>query len=131
MKEFRNREGLFKAFEELKEALKNCNSSKLQKIISDEYTGFGLQGTIENKENILNHFKPGVIKLSRYDVEEIKYEVLDNVGFVSGRGIIAGSYGEYEFKHTVLFTDIFKYTGGIWKYYKSQVTEINQTLQQN
>jgi|SRR3989339_640246 len=120
----RNREGLLKAFEELKEALKNCNSSKLEKIISDDYSGFGLQGTIENKENILHHFKPGGIKLSRYDVEDLKYEVLDNVGLVSGRGIIAGSYGVYEFNHKVLFTDIFKYTGGVWKYYKSQATEI-------
>lgn len=120
----RNREGLLKAFEELIEALKNCNSSKLEKIISDDYSGFGLQGTIEDKENIIQHFKPGGIKLSKYDVEELKYEVLDNVGLVSGIGIIAGSYGTYEFKHTVLFTDIFKYTGGVWKYYKSQVTEI-------
>jgi hypothetical protein len=120
----RNREGLLKAFEELIEALKNSNSSKLEKIISDDYSGFGLQGTIEDKVNIIQHFKPGAIKLSKYEVEELKYEVLDNVGLVSGRGIIAGSYGAYEFKHTVLFTDIFKYTGGVWKYYKSQVTEI-------
>jgi hypothetical protein len=124
MKDIRNKESLLKAFEELKEALKNCNRSTLEKIISDDYSGIGLQGTIENKENILYHFKPGGIKLSRYDVEEIKHEVLDNIGFVSGRGMIAGSYGEYEFKHTVLFTDIFKYTRGMWKYYKSQVTEI-------
>ncbi len=119
-----NREGLSKVFEDLKKALRKCSVQELKELILDDYKGFSLHGTIETKEDILEHFKPGGISISEYSVEDVEYEVIDNVGIVSGKGTIAGSYNEFEFHHNVLFTDIFKYVNENWRYYKSQVTEI-------
>ena len=120
----KNKENLIKAFEDLREALKTCNVERLRQIISDEYRGFSLNGSIEIKDDILMHFKPGCIKLSKYEVSETAYEVFSEIGIISGKGFIAGSYGNHEFHHKVLFTDIFIYTDDSWKYFKSQVTEI-------
>ena len=53
--------------------------------------------TIETKEDILEHFKPDGISISEYSVEDVEYEVIENVGIVSGKGTIAGSYNEFEF----------------------------------
>ncbi len=119
-----NEKTLLAVFEELKEALIECNVNKLEKIISDDYQGFSLNGTIESKENILQTFKPGSISLSEYSVEDIKCEMSNSFGIITGKGRIEGRYGEYEFQHDVLFTDIFKFMNDSWQYYKSQVTEI-------
>jgi len=120
----RNEKALLAVFEELKEALINCNVNKLEKLISDDYQGFSLNGTIESKEIILQTFKPGSISLSEYSVEDIKIELSNSFGIITGKGRIEGRFGEYEFQHEVLFTDIFKFINDSWQYYKSQATEI-------
>jgi hypothetical protein len=115
---------LLTVFEELREALFDCNQSKLNELISDEYQGFSLNGTVERKEDILQAYKPGSIKLSKYIIEDMKCEVLADFGIINGIGKIDGKYGEYNFQHEVLFTDIFKFSYDRWLYYKSQATEI-------
>jgi len=112
------------AFEALKNALINCDENRLDEIISDDYQGFSLNGTIEDKEIILQSFKPGFVELTKYTTSEIRYEVHHDLGIISGKGSIEGVYGENKFQHEVLFTDIFKYVDDRWRYYKSQVTEI-------
>jgi len=119
-----NEKTLLAVFEELKEALIECNVNILERIISDDYQGFSLNGTIENKGNILQAYKPGNISLTEYSVEDIKYEVSNSIGIITGKGRIEGWYGEYEFQHDVFFTDIFKFMNDKWLYYKSHVTEI-------
>jgi len=119
----KNTEGLIIAFEELKNALRACNLGKLEEIILEDYRGFSLHGTIEIKDDILMYFKPGYIKLSKYKVLEVEYEVFSEIGIVSGKGVIEGSYEEHKFKHKVIFVDIFKYENDNWRYFKSQVTE--------
>lgn len=116
-------EGLINAFEELKNALRTCNVGKLEEMILESYRGFSLNGTIEVKDDILLYFKPGGIKLSKYEVSEVEYEIFSDIGFVSGKGFISGSYEGHKFQHNVLFIDIFKYVNDNWKYFKSQVTE--------
>ena len=111
-------------FEELREALMECNQSKLIDLVANEYQGYSLNGTIENKEIVLQTYKPGYIKLSKYIVEDINCEVSGGFGIITGKGRIEGRYGEYDFQHEVLFTDIFKFINEGWQYYKSQSTEI-------
>ena len=119
-----NEKKLLAVFEELREALFECNETKLEELISDDYQGFSLNGRIENKEIILQTFKPGSISISNYIVEDMRCEVSNIFGIITGKGKIEGRYGEYEFQHEVLFTDIFKFINNSWQYYKSQVTEI-------
>ena len=115
---------LLSSFEELREALIECNQSKLIDLVANEYQGYSLNGTIENKEIVLQTYKPDYIKLSKYFVEDIKCEVSGGFGIITGKGRIEGRYGEYDFQHEVLFTDIFKFINEGWRYYKSQSTEI-------
>ena len=119
----KNKEGLIKAFEKLKNALITCSVGKLEEMILGDYRGFSLNGTIEVKDDILMYFNPGGIKLSKYEILEVEYEVFSEIGIVSGIGVIEGSYEEHKFKHKVLFIDIFKYENDNWRYFKSQVTE--------
>ena len=120
----KNTEGLINEFEKLKHALRTCSVGKLEEMILEDYRGFSLNGTIEVKDDILMYFKPGCIKLSKYEVLEVEYEVFSEIGIVSGKGVIEGSFEEHKFQHEVLFVDIFKYVNDNWRYFKSQVTEI-------
>jgi hypothetical protein len=120
----KNTEGLINAFEELKHALISCSTGKLEEMILKDYRGFSLHGTIEVKDDILMYFRPGGIRLSTYEVSEVEYEIFSDIGIVSGKGVIEGSFEEFKFQHKVLFIDIFKYVDDNWKYFKSQVTEI-------
>ena len=119
-----NVEKLLSVFEELKGAILKCDERRLDELISDDYQGFSLNGTIETKEIILQTFKPGCIRISKYIAEDVKCEISDSYGIITGKGEIEGSYDGIEFQHQVLFTDIFKYINKNWQYYKSQTTEI-------
>jgi hypothetical protein len=88
--------------------------------------GFSLSGTVEGKRDILENFKPGLTTITEYSVRNETYEVCDRIGIVTGEGTISGSYQGFDFQHHVLFTDIFKYEDGSWKYLKSQITEIKE-----
>ncbi|MBN1301612.1 MAG: nuclear transport factor 2 family protein [Melioribacteraceae bacterium] len=118
------KDGIISAFNKLKDALLKSETEKLNEIILDDYRGFSLHGTIETKDDIISSFKHGGIKLSEYSVEHAEYEQFYEIALVTGKGKIAGKYEDYEFHHTVLFTDVFKYSDGSWKYFRSQVTEI-------
>jgi hypothetical protein len=120
----KNIEGLKLVFEEMREALKQCNSQAIDRIVSDEYSGFSLYGIIETKNDILDNFKPELINITEYSVEDEKYEMFGDIGIISGKGKISGHFNENQFLHNILFTDIFIYTAHCWKYYKSQNTEI-------
>jgi hypothetical protein len=115
---------LLTAFEELKNALMVCDQRRLDELISDTYQGFSLHGTIENKQDILQAYKPGAVELTTYSTSDLQVEVTGEIGIITGKGRIEGSYEEFRFKHHVLFTDIFRLDTGQWKYYRSQVTEI-------
>jgi hypothetical protein len=117
---------LISVFEKLREALIKCDQDQLKTLISDDYQGFSLNGTIENKELILQTYQPELIELSRYTVEYMECEVSANLGIITGKGEIKGKFGELDFQHEVLFTDIFKFMEKRWQYYRSQVTEINR-----
>ena len=75
---------LVSVFEELREALFECNQSKLIELVSDEYQGFSLNGTIENKEIVLQTYKPGSIKVS----------VLPNPSFSSAGELVDLAYAK-------------------------------------
>ncbi len=119
------KESLSATFNELKNALMKNDVSKLDEIILDFYEGFSLNGTVETKAEILESFKPGGVKISKYSVDNLITDIHDNIGIITGKGEIKGSFESWEFHHDVLFTDIFLLVENDWKYYKSQVTEIS------
>lgn len=113
------------SFQRLIAALINWDDKELEKLILDDYRGFTLNGTIESKVDILKHFSSGGISLTEYFVENLEYVFSNSIGIITGKGRIAGNYKELNFSHEVLFTDVFKYVNNHWKYFKSQVTEID------
>ena len=112
------------AFNALRKALMTCNAAGLEELYHDDYRGFNIRGGVDGRELVLQTFKPGGVKLEKYDVKEMDIKVINNVGMVTGRGYISGSYGDHKFEHHVRFLDIFIREAPNWYYYMSQATEI-------
>ena len=113
--------------DELKKAFKECDSEKIEALVCDEYQGINIYGNFESKQDILDHYIPEWITITEYTTDYEQYEVVGEIGIVTGSGRISGRFEELAFQHEIMFTDIFRWTGSNWKYFKSHLTEIRET----
>lgn len=112
------------ASEGIREAMFNTDVTALQELIAGDYRGFDPQGQPQDREMTLSAYRPGGVRLERYDVEELDLRVVGEVGIVTGIGDIAGTWGPYEFAHHVRFLDLYVHRDGRWQLYLSQVTPL-------
>ena len=124
--ELRSGKGLLKTFENFKTALFTGDRQKLDQIIAIDYRGYTIYGTIEDREAILNVYGNSLLQLEKYDVHDIRVEVIGEVGIISGQGYIRCKYDGVLFEHRVRFLDIYRFRGSDWQLYLTQITEIQQ-----
>jgi hypothetical protein len=111
-------------FNRQRNALLNNDLVLLKEIYPPDYEGYNILGGIEKRDLIFQFYKPGGVKLDRFDAENLNVEVFGNVGIVSGVGIIHGRYLDQEFGHRIRFIDIYLFRKDKWQCYRSQSTEI-------
>jgi len=124
--DLRSGKGLLKTFENFKTALFTGDRQKLDQIIAADYRGYTIYGTIEDREAILNVYGNSLLQLEKYDVHDIRVEVIGEVGIISGQGYIRGKYDDALFEHRVRFLDIYRFRESHWQLYLTQITEIQQ-----
>ena len=117
-------EHLLLVFDRFREALLASDSGALREMIAEDYQGFDPQGQPQNLTMILEAYRPGGVKLQRYDVEDLETRIIGDVGIITGSGRIEGRYAEYEFSHHVRFLDLYVQRDGRWQLYLSQVTPL-------
>jgi len=117
-------EQLLLTFERFKKALFDSDAGALQEIIAEDYRGFDLQGRPQDIEMVLEAYRPGGVKLDRYDVEDLELRILGDVGILTGRGRIRGTYADHEFEHRLRFLDMYICREGAWRLYLSHVTPL-------
>jgi ketosteroid isomerase-like protein len=118
---------VLEAFNKIRDALRAGDTDALTQLIAEDYQGFDLRGNPEDRQIILEVYRPGGAKLTTFEVEELATRVIGNVGFVTGRGTIGGEYGDDTFEHTVRFMDVFAKQGATWQLIASQNTELPTT----
>lgn len=90
----------------------------------EEYVGFDPSGNPQDKKMSLDAYRPGAAKLDKYDVEEVEAKVIGEVGVITGRGFIHGTFAGFEFEHSLRFMDLYLYQEDTWQLYLSQVTPL-------
>ena len=100
-------EQLLLTFERFKEALFDSDVETLREIIAEDYQGFDPQGQPQDLKMILEAYRPGGVKLDRYDVEDLEMRIIGDVGIIIGKGCIRGTYADHEFEHRVRFLDMY------------------------
>ena len=115
---------LLEAFDRLKEAMFANDVGILDELMADEYVGYDPTGKPQDRALSLEAYAPGNVKLDRYDVEEVDARVIGEVGIISGKGYIHGTFAGSEFEHRLRFLDLYVHRDGRWQMILSQVTEL-------
>ena len=118
---------LLDAFDKFKDALLSNEVKALDMLIADEYVGFDPYGAPQDKEMILDAYKPGAVKIDKYDSEDVEARVIGEVGIITGKGYIYGTFGGSEFEHSLRFLDLYVCREGKWQLYMSQITPLGPT----
>jgi hypothetical protein len=115
---------LLETFERLRKALFDCDVESLRELIAEDYIGYDPSGNPQNLAMTLEVYKPGGAKLDRYDVEELDVRIVGEIGIMSGKGYIHGTFADAEFEHDLRFLDLYILRDGAWSLYLSQVTPL-------
>ena len=115
---------LLGTFDKIREALFTNDVQMLNLLMAEEYVGYDPHGNRQDKNMSLDAYKPGAAKLDTYDVEELESRVIDEVGVITGKGYIHGTFAGSEFEHSLRFLDLYIHREGRWQLYLSQVTPL-------
>ncbi len=117
-------EQLMLTFDRFRDALFDSDTKALREIVAEDYQGFDPQGQVRDYEMVLEAYRPGGVKLEAYEVEDLEKRIVGDVGIITGKGRIQGTYAEHEFAHHVRFLDLYVQKNGRWRLYLSQVTPL-------
>ncbi len=118
------KKNLLDTFNKLRDALFSNDVQILKEFMVEEYVGYDPQGNPQDLKMTLEAYQPGGARLDTYDVEEIETRVIGEMGIITGKGYIHGTFAECEFEHNLRFLDLYILREGKWLLYLSQVTEI-------
>jgi len=94
---------LLETFSRIREALFACDVQALQELMTEDFIGYDPQGNPQDLKMNLEAYQPGGVKLDRYDVEDVTTRTIGEVGIITGKGYIHGTFAESEFEHDLRF----------------------------
>ena len=115
---------LLETFDKFRDALFANDVQMLKMLLADEYVGYDPLGNPQDKNMSVDAYQLGAAKLDKYDVEEVESRVIGQVGIVTGKGFIHGTFAGSEFEHSLRFLDLYIHREGGWQLYLSQVTPL-------
>ena len=115
---------LLDTFNKLRDALFENDVKMLEELMHEEFVGFDPSGNPQDKKMSLEAYQPGAAKLDTYDVDEVEARVIGEVGIITGKGYIHGTFAASEFEHSLRFLDLYLYRENGWQLYMSQVTPL-------
>ena len=115
---------LLETSKKLRDALFANDVKALNFLMADEYVGYDPIGNPQDKRMSLEAYQAGGARLDKYDVDDVEARVIGEVGIVSGKGFIHGTFAESEFEHDLRFLDLYVHREGRWQLYLSQVTPL-------
>ncbi len=119
-----DRTGLLETLDKFREALFANDVTTLNLLMAEEYVGYDPLGNPQDKDMSLDAYQPGAVKLDKYDVENVESRVIGEVGIITGKGYIHGTFAGSEFEHNLRFLDLYIHREGRWQLYLSQVTPV-------
>ncbi len=115
---------VLEAFHDVSAALKAPDPKALDSLIAEDYRGFDLRGYVEEREAILDFYRPGHARMEEFEVNDLRTHVSATLGVVTGLGTLTGLYRGDRFKHVVRFCNIFVHRNSRWQLLFTQSTEV-------
>ena len=118
------KEQILEVFDKFRDALFSNDVQTIKELMAEEYIGYDPIGNPQDRDMSIDAYQPGCTKLDAYDVEDLETRIIGEVGIISGKGYIHGTYAGYEFEHKLRFIDLYINRDGKWQLYMSQVTPL-------
>ena len=110
------------AFYRFRDALMAQDTQALDELMAIDYRSYNLRGHLEERDLVLDVYRPGGASLEEWDLTDLQLEVFPEVGILTGRGRIAGSSQGHTWSHDLRFCDVWVLREGAWQILLSQAT---------
>jgi len=124
-----SKEAVLSVFHEFRDALFAQDTRTLDALLAEEYRSYNLRGELEDRDVVLTVYSPGGAVLKEFQVEELQIDVFSEVGIVTGKGYVEGTWEGQPWSHYLRFMDVYVHSDGRWKILLSQATPMEEPAQ--
>ena len=124
--ELSEKDRLLEVFDKFRDALFSNDVQTMKDLMAEDYIGYDPLGNPQDKSISIDAYQPGRAKLDTYDVDDLEVRIIGEVGIITGKGHIHGTFAGSEFEHRLRFLDLYINRDGKWQLYMSQVTELEE-----
>ena len=100
------------------------DAAALGKILADDWSAIGFQGTTTSKAEALAELKSGVAATQSVELGDMKVRVFGNTAIVTGGDTEKGTYKGKDSSGKYMWTDVFVQRNGRWQAVASQSTKV-------
>ena len=101
------------------------NLDELDDLLSDDYIGITVNGTVQTKEETLERIKNHVINIKKMDLSELKAVIRGDTAVVTSKAQVEGDINGIEANGTFRYTRVYLRRAGVWKIINFEATRIN------
>lgn len=112
-------------FHAFRDALMANDTDALDGLMTKGYRAYNLRGELEGRELVLETYGPGTTTLDTWEVSDLQVEVFTEIGILTGKGFLAGSWNGQGWSHHLRFCDVYVREDGVWRLHLSQATEMD------
>ncbi len=101
------------------------DTATLDRLLSDDYVGIGLNGTVNTKTQQLDRVKRRTIALTRIDVSDVKVKMAGSVAIVTSLAQIEGTSDGNSMSGMYRYTRVYqRLPSGVWKITNFEATRV-------
>ena len=115
-------QGILACFYAFRDALMANDTEALDGLMTQGYRSYNLRGGLEGRELVMEVYGPGSTTLDVWEVSDLQAEVFSEVGVLTGKGFISGTWEGMDWSHHLRFCDIYLKKEGEWQLHLSQAT---------
>ena len=120
-----SKDALLSVFNRFRDALFACDTATLDTLLARDYRSYNLRGELEDREVVLDAYRPGAATLTEFEVHELEIEVFSEVGIITGKGYVAGTWAGESWCHHLRFCDVYVNRDGRWQLFLSHATPMD------
>ena len=111
-------------FNAFRDALMANDTEGLDALMTPAYRSYNLRGGLEGRESVLEVYGSGDTTLDVWEVSDLQVEVFSEIGILTGRGFISGTWQGEGWSHHLRFFDVYIKKDQTWHLHLSQATPL-------
>ena len=108
-------------------AMLKGNSTGLESLLADDYTGITAKGAIQTKEQAINNLRSGAFQLTALTISDRKVRIYGNTAVVTSLAELTGSKKDQEVTGRYRYTRVYvRNQAGQWKIVSFEASRIQE-----